>query len=112
MKKYNIKNLIFSIKFLILYFFMEGACVYLDVDNFSTLLMYKEIKPRIVLYVKYNFLEFKVNYISIFDFLNLIPENNIHIISSLPYINDIQLTIDVWRNMALNKLNFLNRFTH
>jgi len=32
-------------------------------------------------------------------------------LSSLPYINDIKLTIDVWRNMALNKLNFLNRFT-
>jgi hypothetical protein len=106
MKKYNIKFLN-----LILYFFMEGACVYIDTDNFSTLLMYKEIKPRIVLYLKYNFLEFKVKYISIFDFLNLIPENNIHILSSLPYINDIKLTIDVWRNMALNKLNFLNRFT-
>ena len=43
---------------------MEGACVYIDTDNFSTLVMYKEIKPRIVLYVKYNFLEFKVKYIS------------------------------------------------
>lgn len=90
---------------------MEGACVYIDTDNFSTLLMYKEIKPRIVLYLKYNFLEFKVKYISIFDFFYLIPKNNIHILSSLPYISDIKLTIDVWRNMALNKLNFLNRFT-
>ena len=62
--------------------------------------------------LKYNFLKFKVKYISIFDFLNLIPENNIHILSSLPYINDIKMTIDVWRNMALNKLNFLNRFTN
>ena len=91
---------------------MEGACVYIDSNNFSTLLMYKEIKPRLILYVKYNFLEFKVKYINIFDFFSLIPENNIHILSSLPYINDIQLTIDVWRNMALNKLNFLNRFTN
>jgi len=90
---------------------MEGACVFIDTDNFCTLLMYKEIKPRIVLYVKYNFLEFKVKYISIFEFFYLIPKNNIHILSSLPYISDIKLTIDVWRNMALNKLNFLNRFT-
>ena len=90
---------------------MEGACVYIDTDNFSTLVMYKEIKPRIVLYVEYNFLEFKVKYISIFEFFSLIPENNIHILSSLPYINDIKLTIDAWRNMALNKLKFLNRFT-
>ena len=90
---------------------MEGVCVYIDHDNFSTLLMYKEIKPTLILYVKYNFIEFKVRYINIFDFFYLIPENNIHILSSLPYIKDIQLTIDVWRNMALNKLNFLNRFT-
>lgn len=88
---------------------MEGACVYIDIDNFSTLLMYKEIKPTLILYVKYNFLEFKVNYINIFDFFNFIPENNIHILSSLPYINDIELTLDVWKNMALNKLNNLNR---
>jgi hypothetical protein len=90
---------------------MEGVCVYIDHDNFSTLLMYKEIKPTLILYIKYNFIEFKVRYINIFDFFYLIPENNIHILSSLPYIKDIQLTIDVWRNMALNKLNFLNRFT-
>ena len=88
---------------------MEGACVYIDSDNFSTLLMYKEIKPRLILYVKYNFLEFKVKYISIFDFFSLIPENNIHILSSLPYINNIVLTIDAWKNIALNKLNFYNR---
>ena len=88
---------------------MEGACVFVDENNLSTLLMYKEIKDKIILYVKYNFLTFNVSYINIFDFLLMIPDNNIHILTSLPYINDIELTLDVWKNMALNKLNNLNR---
>lgn len=89
---------------------MEGACVFVDENNFSTLLMYKEIKNKLIFCVKYNFLEFKVTYINIFDFFSLIPDNSIHILSKLPYINDIDSTLDVWKNMALNKLNFLNRF--
>ena len=88
---------------------MEGACVYIDNNNFSTLLMYKEIKDKLILYVKYNFITFDIKYISIYDFFYILLDNNIHILSSLPYINDLNLTLDVWRNMALNKLNFLNK---
>lgn len=88
---------------------MEGACVYIDNNNFSTLFMYKEIKDKLILYVKYNFITFDIKYISIFDFFYILPDNNIHILSSLPYINDLNLTLDVWRNMALNKLNSLNK---
>jgi len=89
---------------------MEGACVYIDNYNLSTLLMYKELKNNIIFYVKYNFIEFNINYINIYDFFKIFPNNPIHIISALPYYDYIELTLDVWKNIALNRLNFLNKF--
>ena len=35
---------------------MKGACVFIDENNFSTLLMYKEIRSKRIFYIKYNFL--------------------------------------------------------
>ena len=88
---------------------MEGACVFIDENNFSTLLMYKEIKNCKIFFVKYNFIEFKIDYLDMFDFCLLLPCDCIHILSKLPYLDNIELTIDVWRNMDLNKLEYLNR---
>tara|TARA_B100000424_G_C22883752_1_gene470264 strand:+ start:701 stop:1009 length:309 start_codon:yes stop_codon:yes gene_type:complete len=91
---------------------MEGALVYIDENNLSTLLMYKEITSKKIFYVKYNFLEFKINYMDLFDFVKIIPANNIHILSSLPYINDININLNLWKTIALNKLNTLNRINN
>ena len=35
----------------------------------------------------------------------LVPNNCIHILDNLPYINDIDLVINVWKNLAIDKLN-------
>ena len=88
---------------------MEGACVFID-NDFSTILMYKEIKKNLILYVKLNFAEFYINYINIYDFFKIFPYNYIHILNNLPYFNDINITLEIWKNMALNRLNFLNKF--
>lgn len=89
---------------------MEGGYIYLDNYNLSTLLLYKELKNNVIFYVKYNFIEFNINYINIYDFFKIFPNNSIHIISTLPYYDYIELTLDVWKNIALNRLNFLNKF--
>ena len=89
---------------------MEGACVYKDNYNFSNLLMYKELNNNKIFYVKYNVIEFNINYINIYDFIKIFPSDSKHIINSLPYYSYIELTLDVWRKMALKRLIFLNKF--
>ena len=75
---------------------MEGGCVYIDVNNLSTLLMYKEINKEVIFFVKYNFLEFHIDYINIFDFEKIFPKNCIFILSYLPYTYDLDITLKVW----------------
>lgn len=88
---------------------IEGACVYSDINNFSSLLMYKEINNKIILYVKYNFIEFSINFVNIYDFEKIFPYENIHILNNLPYDKNLEITLNVWRNIALDRLNFLNK---
>ena len=89
---------------------MEGCCVYIDENNLSTLLMYKEINKEVIFFVKYNFLEFHIDYINIFDFQKKIPKNCIFILSYLPYTYDLDITLKLWKNIAFNRLNFLNKY--
>ena len=91
---------------------MEGGCVYIDENNFSTLLMYKEINKEIIFFVKYNFLEFHIDYINIFDFQKMIPNDCIFILSYLPYTSNLDITLKIWQKIALNRLNYLTINSH
>ena len=90
---------------------MEGGCVYIDENNLSTLLMYKEINKEVIFFVKYNLLEFHIDYINIFDFQKMIPSDCVFILKYLPYTYDLDITLKVWQKIAFNRLTFLNKYT-
>ena len=57
---------------------MEGACVFIDTDNFSNLLIYKEIPDKIIFFAWYKLKELNIGYISIYDYYKLVPAKSIH----------------------------------
>ena len=85
--------------------FIEGACVFLDRFNNSNIIFYKEIDFNKVFLVKYNKNFLRYGYVNLKDLDILVPNNCIHILDNLPYINDIDLVINVWKNLAIDKLN-------
>ena len=96
---------------------MQGAFVFnQEYDNFlhSFLVMYKEISKEVIFYVVYKRNFFYYNYTTIFDFYYLFGNirNCKHIIHYLPYNYnyDINITLKLWRNIALTRLCFLNNF--
>ena len=93
---------------------MQGAFVYYEKNyNYdNVLVMYKEISKEVIFYVVYKRNFFYYNYTTIFDFYYLFGNlrNSKHIIHYLPYNYDINITLKLWRNIALTKLRFLNNF--
>ena len=89
---------------------MEGGCVYIDENNLSTLLMFKEINKEVIFFVKYNLFEFHIDYMNIFDFEKIFPKNYMFILSYLPYTYDLDITLKVWQKIAFNRLNYLNKY--
>ena len=85
---------------------MEGACVFVRMTPF--LIMYKEIEKNRVLFVIYNNNILKYNYITSKQLTNLIPVDAIHILTKLPYYNELDLTLRFWKIMAYNKLKNYN----
>ena len=81
---------------------MEGACVFVRMTPF--LIMYKEIEKNRVLFVIYNNNILKYNYITSKQLTNLIPRDAVHILTKLPYYNELHLTLRFWKIMAYNKL--------
>lgn len=81
---------------------MEGACVFVRITPF--LIMYKEIEKNRVLFVIYNNNILKYNYITSKQLTNLIPRDAVHILTKLPYYNELHLTLRFWKIMAYNKL--------
>jgi hypothetical protein len=53
-------------------------------------------------------IQLKYNYITCKQLTNLIPVDSIHILTKLPYYNELHLTLRFWKIMALNKLNNYN----
>lgn len=92
---------------------MEGACIYINSLNESTLLIYKEYSNNEV------FLVYYVNYNLYYSFItskmltNIIPSDCIHILTSLPfYYNNLEKTIEIWRILVLHKLKNKNNFDY
>ena len=80
---------------------MEGACVFVRTTPF--LIMYKEIEKNRVLFVIYNNNMLKYNYITTKQLTNLLPRDAVHILTKLPYYNELHLTLRFWKIMAYNK---------
>ena len=66
---------------------MEGAYVYNN-NNYSVLVMYKEISIDSILFVIYSNYELKYAYISAKNFIKIKPSECIHILTVLPYIDN------------------------
>ena len=81
---------------------MQGACVFRY--DYPGLIMYKEIEKNCVLFVIYTNYTLKYNYITCKQLTNLIPVDSIHILTKLPYYNELHLTLRFWKIMAYNKL--------
>ncbi len=85
---------------------MQGACVFRY--DYPGLIMYKEIEKNRVLFVIYANYTLKYNYITCKQLTNLIPVDAIHILTKLPYYNELHLTLRFWKIMAYNKLKNYN----
>lgn len=84
---------------------MQGGCIF--TDNCPVLIMYKEIEKNRVLFVIYTNYTLKYSYITCKQLTNLIPVDAIHILTKLPYYNELHLTLRFWKIMAYNKLKNL-----
>jgi hypothetical protein len=91
---------------------MEGACIYINSLNESTLLIYKEYSNNKV------FLLYYVNYKLYYSFIttkmltNIIPVDCIHILTKLPFYQNLEKTIEIWRLLVLNELKNNNNFNN
>lgn len=85
---------------------MQGACVFSY--EYPVLIMYKEIDKNCVLFVIYTNYTLKYNYITCKQLTNLIPLDAIHILTKLPYYNELHLTLRFWKIIAYNKLKNYN----
>ena len=85
---------------------MQGACVIMR--DYPILIMYKEIEKNSVIFYIYANSCAKYNYINCKQLTNLIPSDAIHILTKLPYYNELYLTLKFWKILALNKLKYYN----
>ena len=84
---------------------MEGACVYINNLNQSTLIMYKEFENNKVFYLSYCNNNLNFTYITTKELTNILPKDCIHILTRL-YIDcySLENTLNIWKNLALNAL--------
>ena len=89
---------------------MEGACVYVDSQHTSVLVMYKEVEKNKVLYFNYSNGTLYHQFITTRLLTQLLPYDCVHILYSLPYLpNSLEATLNNWISIGINKLNVLNR---
>ncbi len=81
---------------------MQGACIYYYKG--PVLIMYKEIENNKVLFVIYYNKTLKYNYITNRQLTKLIPIQSIHILTKLPYYNNLDLTLRFWKILVENKI--------
>jgi len=89
---------------------MEGACVYVDSQHTSVLVMYKEVEKNKVLYFNYSNGTLYHQFITTRLLTQLLPYDCVHILYSLPYLpNSLEATLNNWISIGINKLNVLNK---
>ena len=90
---------------------MEGACVYINNFNQSTLIMYNEFENNKVFYLSYCNNSLNFTYITTTELTNILPKDCIHILTKLPiYCNSLKDTLDLWKTLASNAfLNYDNK---
>ena len=81
---------------------MEGVCIFYYKG--PVLIMYKEIEKNKVLLVIYYNRSLKYTYITNRQLTNLIPRESVHILTKLPYYNNLDLTLRFWKILIYNKL--------
>ena len=89
---------------------MEGACVYIDRSHNSVLVMYKEVEKNKVLHLTYSNGSSHHQFITTKLLTQLLPNDCVHILYSLPYLPDsLETILNNWISIGINKLNILNR---
>ena len=83
---------------------MQGTCIYRDEHENPVLLMYKEIYIGVVYAVFYTNNELYSNNIGIKEFTNKFPHHCIHILYTLPYYNNVNLMLDLWKDIVKERL--------
>lgn len=88
---------------------MEGACIYINNFNESTLLIYKEYINNEIFLLYYCNYKLYYSFITSKLLTNIIPFDCIHILTKLPfYYNDLEKTIKIWKLLVLNKIKNKN----
>ena len=87
---------------------MEGVCIYNNSYNQATLVMYKEIN-NVVFIAEYCNKNLAYNYIDCKTLTQYLPTDCIHILTYMPYLNNITDRLETWRKLVINRLNYLNK---
>jgi hypothetical protein len=88
---------------------MQGACIYLNKLEKPVLLMYKEWNNSTIYMASYCEGELKTGYCNTKIFMELIPVNCEHILTSLPLDKSSEIiTLNMWKSIVKAKLMILN----
>lgn len=91
---------------------MEGACVYYNKYGYAELAMYKELNIKSlnnVLLCLFSNKTLNYCYVSCKYITNFFPLDCKHILTHLPYIDDFNNMLELWKSLVINKLRILNK---
>ena len=86
---------------------MEGVAIYINKNNFSTIIAYKEYSKNCIFFATFFNKKLYYQFITYRQLSEIIPKNCIHIMNFLPFNRDIYIMLDLWKIQIKSKLNIL-----
>lgn len=87
---------------------MEGVAVYRNYLDEPTLIMYKEYSNNNVFFATYCNKKLLYKFISSKQLTEIMPKECIHILTYLPFNRNINVTLNIWRQLIKKTLiNYL-----
>lgn len=83
---------------------MEGVAVYRNYLDEPTLIMYKEYSNNNVFFAIYCNKKLLYKFISSKELTEIMPKECIHILTYLPFNRNINITLDIWRQIIKKTL--------
>tara|TARA_B100001093_G_scaffold520417_1_gene615636 strand:+ start:5221 stop:5484 length:264 start_codon:yes stop_codon:yes gene_type:complete len=84
---------------------MQGAAIYRNDYEQPTILMYKEYYNNLVFILMYVDKKLSYQFITTKLLTEIMPRDCIHVLTELPFSNNINTTISIWRLLIKNKLD-------
>ena len=91
---------------------MEGVCIYYNNNGYAEIAMYKELNIKSlnnVLLCLFSNKTFNYYYVSCKYMTNFLPLESKHILTQLPYIENFDNMLKLWKSLVINRLKILNK---